>query len=142
MEKYIGLDLGSKTLGIALSDSLGIVHPMENYNFSEFYYKKAREHLIEFIKKEGVFNIVFGLPKQLDDKEGKRCASVRRFASDLKIECENLTIFYQDESYSTIEARDRLKESGVKESKIKKIIDMMSATIILENFIRGINNGK
>lgn len=142
MEKYIGLDLGTKSLGIAISDSLGIIHPHENFNFEVGNYKKAREHLIEILKEENITNVVIGYPLQLDLNEGKRCQSVKRFIDDILVVMPDLTVFYQDESFSTIEARERLREQNVKEVKIKQIIDMMSAVVILEDFIRSkVKNG-
>lgn len=141
MERFVGLDLGTKSLGIATSDSLGIVHPRENFNFEKNNYKKAREHLINFLEIENITNIVIGLPIRLEGFEGDRCESVRRFISDILIKKPNLKVFYIDESYSTIEARTRLREEGVKEEKIKKIIDMMSAVVILEDFLRSRENG-
>ena len=141
MEKYIGLDLGTKSLGIATSDSLGIVHGRENFNFEKGNYKKAREHLINFLEIENIKNLVIGYPVQLDLQEGERCQSVKRFISDLLLYKPDLNVFYCDESYTTIEARERLKEAGLKEEKIKKIIDMMSAVVILEDFLRNKVNG-
>ena len=67
MEKYLGLDLGTKSLGIAGSDSLGIVHPKENFNFEKGNYKKAREHLLDIIEIENVKNIVIGYPVHQKD---------------------------------------------------------------------------
>ena len=141
MERFVGLDLGTKSLGIATSDSLGIVHPRENFTFEKNHYKKAREHLLDFLEIENITNIVIGLPIRLEGFEGDRCESVRRFISDILITKPNLKLFYIDESYSTIEARTRLREEGVKEEKIKKIIDMMSAVVILEDFLRSRENG-
>lgn len=141
MERFVGLDLGTKSLGIATSDSLGIVHPRENYNFERGNYKKAREHLLDFIEIENIKNIVIGLPIRLEGNEGDRCESVRRFISDILIKKPDLKVYYIDESYSTIEARSRLQEEGLKEDKIKKIIDMMSAVVILEDFLRSVENG-
>ena len=138
MEKYLGLDLGTKPIGISISDSLGIVHPKENYCFPVCYYKLAREHVISLCKEENITNIVLGFPLQIDRNEGKRCESVRRFATDLKNDYNLLNIHFQDESYSTIEARERLKNQGMKEEKIKTIIDMMSAVVILEDFINNL----
>ena len=136
MERYVGLDLGTKTLGIATSDSLGIVHPRENFNFEKGNYKKAREHLLDFLEIENIKNIVIGFPLRLDLTEGDRCESVKRFIEDILKVNPNFSVYYVDESFSTIEARERLKEEGLKEEKIKKIIDMMSAVVILEDFLR------
>lgn len=142
MEKYIGLDLGTKSLGIAVCDSLGIIHPRENYNFEKGNYKKAREHLIDILEIENIKNVVIGLPLRLEGRvEGDRCESVRRFMTDILKVKPNLNVIYWDESYSTIEARERLKDEGLKEEKIKKIIDMMSAVVILEDYLRSLENG-
>ncbi|HKL72715.1 MAG TPA: Holliday junction resolvase RuvX [Candidatus Onthovivens sp.] len=141
MNKYIGLDLGTNSLGIVVSDSLGIVHNKENYNFERGNYKKARIHLIELINREQIYNIVIGLPLQIDREEGERCKSVRRFIEDLQKEMDNLKVIFFDESYSTIEARERLEEMGLKKDEIKKRIDMMSAFVILEDYLRSIKNG-
>ena len=142
MEKYIGLDLGTKSLGIAVCDSLGIIHPRENYNFEKGNYKKAREHLIDILEIENIKNVVIGLPLRLEGRvEGDRCESVGRFMTDISQVKPNLNVIYWDESYSTIEARERLKDEGLKEEKIKKIIDMMSAVVILEDYLRSLENG-
>lgn len=142
MEKYIGLDLGTKSLGIAVCDSLGIIHPRENFNFEKGNYKKAREHLLDILEIENIKNVVIGLPLRLEGRvEGDRCESVRRFIADVLKVKPNLNVVYRDESYSTIEARERLKDEGLKEEKIKKIIDMMSAVVILEDYLRSLQNG-
>lgn len=142
MEKYVGLDLGTKSLGIAVADSLGIIHPRENYNFEKGNYKKAREHLLDILEIENIKNVVIGLPLRLEGRvEGDRCESVRRFMSDILKVKSDLNVIYRDESYSTIEARERLKDEGLKEEKIKKIIDMMSAVVILEDYLRSVTNG-
>ncbi len=142
MEKYVGLDLGTKSLGIAVADSLGIIHPRENYNFEKGNYKKAREHLLDILEIENIKNVVIGLPLRLEGRvEGDRCESVRRFMSDILKVKSDLNVIYRDESYSTIEARERLKDEGLKEEKIKKIIDMMSAVVILEDYLRSVANG-
>ena len=138
---YFGLDLGTNSLGISINNELNIVFGVENYNFSKGNYKKAREHLLDIIEIENVKNIVIGYPVQLDLKEGERCESVKRFVEDLLKAKPDLKIYYCDESYTTIEARERLREQGVKEEKIKKIIDMMSAVVILEDYLRSMQNG-
>ena len=76
MEKYLGLDLGTKSLGIAGSDSLGIVHPKENFNFEKGNYKKAREHLLDIIEIENVKNIVIGYLATLSSLIWKKAKDV------------------------------------------------------------------
>lgn len=136
MKKYIGLDLGTTTLGIAVNDSLGIVHGKENYRFEKGNYKDARKHLINLIDELNIKEIVIGYPIQLDGVEGKRCQSVKRFINDLKNEKNDIIVHYQNEMFTTIEARDRLQALNLKKDKIKEIIDMESAMIILETFLR------
>ena len=97
--------------------------------------------MLDIIEIENVKNIVIGYPVQLDLKEGERCQSVKRFVEDLLKVKPELKVYYCDESYTTIEARERLMEQGVKEEKIKKIIDMMSAVVILEDFLRSKASG-
>ena len=141
MEKYIGLDLGTTTLGIAYSDSLGIIHNYENFTFEKGNYKKAREYLVEVTKKLEINKIVIGLPLQIDREEGERCKSVRRFANDVLKLDNSIEFIYFDESYSTFEAKERLIASGANKDEIKQNIDMMSANIILEDYLRS-QNGK
>ena len=136
MEKYIGLDLGTTTLGIVYSDSLGIIHNYENFTFEKGNFKKAREHLVDVINILEINKIVIGLPLQINRSEGERCKSVRRFVSDvLKLKNDIEFIFF-DESYSTFEAKERLIKSGANETEIKNNIDMMSAFVILEDYLR------
>lgn len=141
MEKYLCLDLGTVTIGIASSDSLGIVHPKEEYRFEKGNYKAAKNHVFEVAKESQIFKLVVGFPLQIDREEGKRCQSTRRFVEELKNEHPELEIELFDESYSTIEACDRLHNSGYKEDKIKEIIDMYSAVVILEDYLRNKKNG-
>ena len=136
MDKYIGLDLGTTTCGIVYSDSLGIVHNKENFRFEPGNYKACRERVIYWVNELGIKNIVIGFPLQLDRQEGKRCESVRRFVKDLLKLDESLKIEMFDESFSTIEAHDRLQEAGLSMKQIKERIDMVSAHIILEDYLR------
>lgn len=136
MIKYLGLDLGTTTLGIAKSDLMGFVYPKEEFRFDRGNYRSARKRIIEIMNETGIGSVVIGYPIQLDGVEGERCKSVERFCKDLRDEMPGIRIFIWNESFSTIEAHDRLKESGYKEDKIKEIIDMYSAVVILEDYLR------
>ncbi len=142
MERYLGLDLGTTTLGISLSDELGIVHGKENFNFERGNYKKAREHLLALLEKEKINKVVIGYPLTLADKEETRCKSVKRFIEDIQKEKPDLEAIYEDERYSTIEAKEMMENMGMKKAKIDELIDMFSAIIILNRYIRRINDGK
>ena len=134
--KYLGLDLGTTTLGIAKNDELGIVHIYENFSFEPGNFKKARTHLNEVIRKEKIEKIIIGLPLQLDGIEGKRAQSTRRFINDFIQEFGEIEVIYQDERYTTIEAKERLLNYGYKQAKLDQLIDAMSAVIILEDYLR------
>lgn len=136
MKKYLCLDLGTTTVGLAYSDSLGIIHNYENFSFERGNYKKAREHIIEVCNELEINDIVVGYPLQIDRQEGERCKSTKRFVEDLMKLNPKLNIELFDESYSTYEAKERLIEAGVKQSDLKKYIDMVSAYVILEDFLR------
>lgn len=142
MKKYLGLDLGTTTLGIVYSDESGIIHNKENFRFERGNYKKARERVINYVDELSISSIVIGLPLQIDRVEGERCKSVRRFADDLKKLNNNLDIYFHDESYSTFEAKERLEQAGLKGDEIKQKIDMISAYVILEDFLRSKVNEK
>jgi putative Holliday junction resolvase len=136
MDRFCALDLGDKTVGIATNDSLGIVHGKENFRYDKDKIEEAVRHVADFLKKEGIANLVIGLPLQIDRKEGDRCLFSRNFGSKLIESIPELKIVYHDESYTTIEARERLEDAGLKKEKIEKIIDMVSAEVILEDYLR------
>lgn len=123
-------------MGLARSDILGIAHPLEEFVFDRGNYKLARKHLIDVCIENEIFNVVIGYPLQIDRQKGERCESVDRFINDVNSQNEKIKFIRYDESYSTIEARERLKESGYNEKKISKVIDMYSAVVILEDFLR------
>ena len=136
MSKVIGLDLGTKTLGIAISDSLRIAaHGYENFTFEVGNYKKAREHVIEIAKKEGVNEIALGYPLHMSGEVSPRCESTMRFKNDLEKECPELKITLIDERMTTIIASNRLKEANLSRKKRDNVIDKMSAVVILESYL-------
>ena len=132
MERYIGLDLGTTTLGIAISDSLGIVYGRENFNFERGNYKKAREHVLDLVNKENIYNIVIGLPLTLDNQVGERAKSVKRFMEDILKINDKIQVFYQDERYSTIEAYERMNEMNMKKTNKENLIGLASIDRVTE----------
>ncbi len=136
MKKILGLDLGTKTLGIAISDSLGIAaHGYENFVFEFGNYKKAREHVVEILKKEGIEEIALGLPLHMSGEMSPRAESCLRFKDDLLKENLNLKIVMVDERMTTIIANNRLLEADLSRNKRKQVIDKMSAVVILESYM-------
>ena len=108
MDKYIGLDLGTVTLGIATSDSLGFVHGLETFRFPKEAYSQARKRVHEVVAQTGIKNIVIGLPINMDGTQGWRAESSIRFKEDLLKEFGGLEMIMYD-----LEVRkvfDKLKE--------------------------------
>ena len=136
MKKYICVDLGTTTLGIAKSDIIGISHPYEEFRFIRGNYKVAKEHLIDVCELTQIFDVVIGYPLQIDRQVGERCESVDRFIKEINEVNGKINFIKYDESYSTIEAHERLKDSGYNNKKIAEVIDMYSAVVILEDFLR------
>lgn len=136
MKKLLGLDLGSKTLGIAISDSLHIsAHGYENYRFEYGNYKIAKEHVVEIVQKEDIEEIALGLPLHMSGEMSDRADSVIRFKKEVEELIPNIKIVLVDERLSTVMATRRLLEADISRNKRKKVIDMMSAQVILETYM-------
>ena len=142
MDKVLGLDLGTTTLGIAMIDSLGFIFGVENYRFPVGYYKLAKERVKYHLEREKINLVVLGYPLNMNGEEGDRTKSVERFKSELEIENPNVKFILVDERLSTVEAHERLINQGYSLKKRKEIIDMVSAEIILENYLARLKEGK
>lgn len=136
MKKILGLDLGSTTLGVAMSDSLGIAaHGYENFVFEKGNYKKARERVLQICSKENIDEIALGYPLHMSGEISPRAESSKRFKEDLEKENPNLKIALVDERMTTMIASNRLKEANLSRKKRDNVIDMMSAVVILESYM-------
>jgi len=143
MNRVIAFDLGSKSLGIAISDSLGIAaHGLENFRFNENGYRTAINHAIEVIKKENVNDIVIGLALNMDGSESNSSKTSRIFKEELLKIIPTLNITMLDERVTTMLATRYLLESDISRAKRKKVIDMESAVMILETYMEKMKNGK
>lgn len=136
MEKYIGLDLGTVTLGIATSDSLGFVHGLETFRFPKEAYSQARKRVHEVVEQTGIKNIVIGLPINMDGTQGWRAESSIRFKDDLLKEDTSLKIDLQDERMTSISAHKTLHEMNISSKKHKETVDRLAACEILDFYIR------
>lgn len=136
MEKYIGLDLGTVTLGIATSDSLGFVHGLETFRFQKEAYSQARKRVHEIVASTGIKNIVIGLPINMDGSQGWRAESSIKFKDDLLSEDPTLKIDLQDERMTSISAHKTLYEMNVSTKKHKETVDRLAACEILDFYIR------
>lgn len=142
--RYLGLDLGSRTLGISLSDATRtIASTYTTIHFNEGDYDSVLPELKKIIKEYDVSKIVLGFPKNMSNTIGDRanlCLSFqKRLISNLNIE-----VVMQDERLSTVEATNYMLEADISRKKRKKKIDSLAANIILQTYLdkerRRINN--
>ena len=138
--RYLGLDLGTKTLGIAITDRLGMIaNPYKTIKFSNPI--ETIEPLKALIEEQGVGEIALGLPKNMDNSEG--FASKRSFEYKELLESHiDIPITLVDERLSTMEAEKYLLSADVSRSKRKVVIDAVAASVILNTFIRMRGNEK
>lgn len=133
--KVMGLDLGTSTCGIAISDVLGIAHGRENYRFPEGAYRRLLGHLIEIISKEGIKEIALGYPLNMDGSAGESAKRSERFKEELLEMDSSLKITLVDERLTTVLASKALYSGNFKSKAQKKIIDQQSAIVILESYL-------
>lgn len=136
--RLMGLDIGEKTIGLALSDTgLTIASPYETIKRTKF---TADAHLL--LKKalhEGAHGFVLGLPLNMDGTEGPKCQSVKQFARNLE-ELTDLPITYQDERMSTMAVTRTLIEADRSRKRRKDLVDKMAASYILQGALDWLKN--
>lgn len=135
--RYLGLDLGTTSLGLAISDKTNtLATPLKVIKFPKEEYEIALKELESIIKDNNITDLVLGLPKNMDNSLG--FAAQRSLDFQEKLKRFNLPVHLYDERLSTVEAMNILKSTGNKRIKEKNIIDAISANIILESFLKGI----
>jgi len=130
MRALIGLDLGTRTIGVAVSDRmLGVASPLETVRRKKFTQDAAR--LLELLKAREMGGIVLGLPRNMDGSEGPRAQSTRAFARNLA-RLTDLPITYWDERLSTVAAERALLEADTSRARRAEVIDHVAAGFILQ----------
>lgn len=134
--KVLGLDLGERTLGVAVSDGLGlgasgieIIRRKE-----ENHLRRTLSRLGELIDEHGAEALVLGLPLNLDGTEGERAGKSREFAEILKKRFD-LPVYLCDERLTTVEAEEIMALNGIRKQDYKKYVDMIAAQVILEDWM-------
>lgn len=135
MEKYLGLDLGTTTLGIATNDYLGFVHGVETFRFDRNQYVVARKHVLDLCEKMMINKLVIGLPMHLNNTPSEMSENVMRFRDDLLKANPRLTIDTMDERLSTVSAHNTLNELNVNHKTRKDSVDRIAACIILDTYL-------
>lgn len=132
--KYLGLDLGTKTLGLACTDKLGIISsPYKVLRYNDI--NELIDELLIIIKEEEIDELVLGLPKNMNNSMGFASERSLNFKKLLETKC-TLPIHLVDERLSTMEAENILLFSDTSRQKRKKVIDAYAASIILDTYLK------
>ena len=131
--KYIAFDIGDKRIGVAVSDPFGsMALPLETYYRKNF--NKDLEYLANLAKSRYADVIVCGLPLNFDGSESEQTKKTKSFVEELK-KHTTIPIVFEDERFTTLEARRVLIEGNVKREDRKSVIDKIAASYILESYM-------
>ena len=132
-KRFMGLDYGNSRIGIAFSDYTATIATADS-----IYKSRGQEedliYLSSYAKENDVSGIVLGLPLNADGTESEMSLKVKDFGKALE-DYSQIKVFYQDERYTSFEAEEYLKEAGLKWEDRKKLLDKVSAQIILQNYL-------
>lgn len=133
--KIIGLDLGNRTVGIAISDYLGIIaNPIGTFRFEEQDLDKALEIVISVIKEHSCEKIVLGLPKNMNGTIGPQAEYCLTFKEMLEKQTK-LEVVMIDERLTSRQANAIMLTADMSRNKRKKNVDKLAATIILQTYL-------
>lgn len=139
MERYMALDIGDNTIGVAVSDPLNII-AQGIKTIQRVSYKKDFEDLNRIIDEFNVTVIVVGLPRKMDGTLGRQAEKVEQYVKKMRYNFKQ-EIIYQDERLTTTMAERMLIEGNVSRAKRKDVIDKLAAVNILTTFLeKGKNN--
>ena len=129
----IGLDLGTKTIGVAVSDTiLSVATPIKTIKRKKF--SADADQLLRIISIKNCCGVVVGLPKNMDGSEGPRAQSTRAFARNFSAKAQ-LPITFWDERLSTVAAEKALLEADTTRKRRAEVIDHVAAAYILQGFL-------
>ncbi|MBQ9024523.1 MAG: Holliday junction resolvase RuvX [Bacilli bacterium] len=132
--RLLGLDLGTKTLGISISDNLGIIaSKYDLIKFKEEDYKDALDKLLPIINEFNITTVVLGLPKNMNNTLGYAAKRSLKFKEML--ESNGINVILQDERLSSVEANNVLIKGNTSRKKRKENVDALAATIILQSYL-------
>ena len=133
--RYLGLDLGTKTLGVSISDTtLTIANSLTIIRFNDGEYDNIYPELKKIIDEYEIGKIVLGFPKNMNNTIGDRGLTTLEFKDKL-FEWFGIEVIMQDERLTTVEATNYLLEADMSRKKRKKHIDAIAANIILQTYL-------
>ena len=139
-ERWLGIDIGSKTLGLALSDvTLTIATPLDTLRRGKF--AGDAESLREIVERERIGGLVLGLPLNMDGSEGPRCQSVRQFARNLETRMDVPMTFW-DERLSTVAVTRTLLDADTSRKRRSEVVDKMAAAYILQGALDSLDRDR
>lgn len=131
--RILGLDIGKKRIGIAMSDPLGIIaSPLMKINNTGT--RAAIDAIAELVQSHEVERIIAGLPYSLDGSMGPQAHRIVSFINKLSKRLD-IPIETWDESYTTVAAEGKMLEAGIRKDKRKKQIDAAAAALILQEYL-------
>lgn len=138
--RILGLDYGERRIGVALCDELG----MTAQGVATLTRKNREADLdaiTELVARQGIERIVVGYPIRLDGSEGIQCEKINAFIRRLETRL-SLPVIRWDETLSTKEAEELLRERGVRPEKRRAMIDRVAASVILQGYLDSLARGK
>ena len=133
MSALIGLDLGTRTIGVAVSDALGqVASPLTTIKRKKFGVDAAQ--LLEIMEQRSIGGLILGLPRNMDGSEGPRCQSTRAFARNFERLWDG-PIGFWDERLSTVAAEKALLEADTTRKRRAEVIDHVAASYILQGLL-------
>ena len=132
--RYLGLDLGSRTLGIAISDKTGLIatsYKTINHNKE---YNRLVNDVVNIVNDENINAIVLGFPKNMNNTIGPKGELSKSFKEKLESKL-SIPVYLEDERLSTKSATDVLISGNVSRKNRKKVVDSVAATIILQSYL-------
>ena len=134
--RILGLDYGSRTVGVAISDAMGwTAQSLETISRKEENkLRKTLARIETLVKEYEVEKIVLGYPKHMNNEEGDRCAKTESFKEMLERRT-GVPVILQDERMSTVSAERILMEGGVRRENRKEFVDKMAAAFILQTYL-------
>jgi len=134
--RTLGLDYGSKTVGVAVTDPLGLTAQGVEIirRQKENHLRKTYQRIRELCEQYDVEKIVLGLPLNMDDTMGDRAEKTLEFKNELERRL-SVPVLLVDERLTTVEAIEIMDDAGIKISEREKYVDMIAATIILQDYM-------
>jgi len=140
--RYLGLDLGTRTLGLSLSDTtFTIASTLKTIRFDENDYEFLLKELEGIIKEYSISKLILGYPKNMNNTIGERCETTLKFKDMLNSKFD-LPVILQDERLTTVEATNYMLQADISRKKRKKKVDALAANIILQTYLDKERGGK